>query len=70
MAGNTNIPERRRALQKQLAELQATLDVIDYKYWYYQVTENTGILDIRLSLSTEEQRYFHFKQPIDITLSP
>ncbi|KRK22938.1 MerR family transcriptional regulator [Lactiplantibacillus pentosus] len=49
MAGDSTIAERRdmfqkrrTALQQQMADLQATLDVVNYKYWYYQVAENAG----------------------------
>ncbi|EQM55329.1 MerR family transcriptional regulator [Lactiplantibacillus plantarum EGD-AQ4] len=49
MAGDSTIAERRdmfqkrrTALQQQMADLQATLDVVNYKYWYYQVAEDAG----------------------------
>lgn len=35
---------RRQAVQKQMAELQETLDVLDYKCWYYETAEALGSL--------------------------
>lgn len=46
--------ERRDALQKQMAELQATLDVVDYKCWYYQVAEDAGTCAIHETINDDE----------------
>lgn len=34
--------ERQRAVEKQIAELQATLDMIHHKCWYYQTALEAG----------------------------
>ncbi|WP_434434047.1 MerR family transcriptional regulator [Lactiplantibacillus paraplantarum] len=61
MAGDATISkrramfqERRTALQKQLAELQATLDVVDYKCWYYQVAEDAGTCAVHDTLADDQ----------------
>lgn len=34
--------ERRRAVKQQLADLQKTLDVLDYKCWFYETAIEAG----------------------------
>ncbi len=34
--------ERRETVKKQMAELQAVMDVIDYKFWYYDTACRLG----------------------------
>lgn len=34
--------ERRRAVRQQLADLQKTLDVLDYKCWFYETAIEAG----------------------------
>jgi len=34
--------ERRAAVEKQIAELQKTLDIIQYKCWYYETACEAG----------------------------
>ena len=49
MEGDTTLPqrrdmfyERRRAVEAQIEALQATLDMIDYKCWYYDTAVAAG----------------------------
>lgn len=49
MQGDTTIDDRlslfikqREEVKKQLDELENTLDVLDYKIWYYQTAKNLG----------------------------
>ena len=49
MEGDSTIDERlelfynqRRLLEAQMAELQRTMDVLDYKCWYYETAKETG----------------------------
>lgn len=37
---------RRRAVQQQMAQLQKTLDMLDYKLWFYQTSEAAGTTSI------------------------
>ena len=38
--------ERRRAVEEQMAQLQKTLEIIDYKCWYYETAINAGTTDV------------------------
>ncbi len=49
MAGDSTIDKRlalidrqRAAVEQQIAELQKTLHVLDYKHWYYSVAQEAG----------------------------
>ena len=38
--------ERRRAVEEQMAQLRKTLEIIDYKCWYYETAVNAGTTDV------------------------
>ena len=40
---------RREAVLQQIQKLQQTLEVIDYKYWYYQTALEAGTEEIHKS---------------------
>lgn len=46
--------ERRRAVLKQMETLQATLDVIDYKCWYYDAAAKAGSTASLQNLTLED----------------
>ena len=61
MEGDTTLPqrrdmfyERRRAVEAQIETLQATLDMIDYKCWYYDTAVAAGSSRALKALKPEE----------------
>ena len=46
--------ERRRAVLAQMERLQATLDIIDYKCWYYETAKSVGNTAFVDSIPDEE----------------
>lgn len=46
--------DRREALLAQMAALQQTLDVIDYKCWYYETARNAGSTDALNGITSED----------------
>lgn len=61
MQGDDTIPERlemfraqRQQLLAQMAELEKTLDVIDYKCWYYETAEKSGTTDVPRDMPYEQ----------------
>ena len=61
MEGDTTLPqrrdmfyERRRAVEAQIEALQATLDMIDYKCWYYDTAVAAGSSRALQTLKPEE----------------
>lgn len=61
MAGNDTIDERlqmflkqRERLQQQMDELQQTLDVVEFKCWFYETAKAHGCEDIPENMSDEE----------------
>lgn len=45
---------RRRAVQQQMAQLQKTLDMLDYKLWFYQTSERAGTTSIHDGQTVED----------------
>ncbi len=45
---------QREAVKAQMAELQETLDILDFKCWYYETAKQAGTTDVLLNLSAEE----------------
>lgn len=52
MKGNNTIDARlemfrrqRKVLEEQMAELQHTMDMVNYKCWYYETAQKTGTID-------------------------
>lgn len=61
MEGDSTIDERlqlfynqRKLLQAQMEELQRTMDVLDYKCWYYETAKETGTVRAPQTLSINE----------------
>ena len=59
--GDATIPERlqlfvnrRLAVQQQMAQLQKTLDLLDYKLWFYQTSEEAGTTSIHDGQTAED----------------
>ena len=59
--GDATIPERlqlfvnrRRAVQQQMAQLQQTLAMLDYKLWYYETSEAAGTTAIHDGQTVED----------------
>lgn len=47
--------ERKRMVEEQIANLQKTLETIDYKCWYYRTALEAGTENIHLHAKTEGQ---------------
>lgn len=61
MEGDSTIEERlqlfyrqRQILQAQMEELQHTMDVLDFKCWYYETARDAGMVQVPQSMSVEE----------------
>ncbi len=46
--------EQRNAIMEQLEELQKTLDILDYKCWYYETAEKAGTTSVLKDMSADE----------------
>ena len=46
--------DQREALLAQMAALQQTLDVLDYKCWYYETAQQTGSTDVLNDITPED----------------
>ena len=61
MEGDSTIDKRlqlfykqRQLLQAQMEELQHTMDVLDYKCWYYETAKETGSVEALKRMSPED----------------
>ena len=61
MAGNSTISERlnlirrqQKVVHAQMAQLQSTLDMLDYKEWYYLTAQQAGACAIHATLPEAE----------------
>ena len=45
---------QRKTLEAQMAELQHTMDMVDYKCWYYETAQKSGTIDIPKNLPLEQ----------------
>ena len=48
------IYRQREAVRAQMAELQKTLDTLDFKCWYYETAQEAGTTDVPRNLPLEE----------------
>lgn len=48
------IYRQREAVRAQMAELQKTLDTLDFKCWYYETAKEAGTTDVPRNLPLEE----------------
>lgn len=46
--------EQRVRIEQQMAELQKTLDVVNYKCWYYETAKKAGSEDVPKNMPDEE----------------
>lgn len=46
--------KQREAVQAQIAELQETLEILDYKCWYYETAGETGTTSVPRNMKLEE----------------
>lgn len=46
--------KQRELLRARMAELQATLDVLEYKCWYYETAQAAGTVAVPQSLAPEQ----------------
>ena len=46
--------EQREEIKKQMETLQFTLDVVEYKCWYYQTAKEAGSEEVPKNMPTEE----------------
>lgn len=60
-AGDSTIPERlamferqREAVNRQIAELQQMLDILNYKCWYYTTAESAGTTAVLEAMTFDE----------------
>lgn len=61
MAGDETIDERlelfkkqKTVIENQIAELQDTLNILNFKCWYYQTAKNSGSTSVPRNMSIEE----------------
>lgn len=61
MEGNDTIDARlemfrrqRKVLEAQMAELQHTMEMVDYKCWYYETARKTGTIDTPKNMPLEQ----------------
>ena len=45
---------QRKTLERQMAELQHTMDMVDYKCWYYETAQKTGTIETPKNLPLEQ----------------
>ena len=61
MEGDSSIEKRlelidrqREAVKQQMKQMQETLDMLEYKHWYYETAKEAGTCDIHKNMSEEE----------------
>lgn len=61
MKGDETIGERlelfhkqRKAVEEQISQLQATLDILNYKCWYYETAKKAGTTTVPREMNLEE----------------
>ena len=61
MEGDSTIDDRlaliirqQEAVRRQMAELQQTLDTLDFKRWYYETAQKAGTTEVLKAMSPEE----------------
>jgi len=46
--------KRKEAVEKQIAELEETLEVLKYKCWYYETAKNAGTCEVHNTIKIED----------------
>lgn len=73
LEGDTTIHKRLELFQKQkqlmqekMKSMQHTLDVLDYKCWYYETAENAGSVDVMKNIPADKipQKYRNIRQEL------
>ncbi|MDK2986617.1 MAG: hypothetical protein PWQ96_2261 [Clostridia bacterium] len=61
MEGDSTIDQRlemfkkqKEAVEKQIAQLQETLELLEYKCWYYETAKNAGTCAVHNTIKTED----------------
>ena len=76
MKGDETIGERlelfrnqRKAVEEQIEQLQATLDILNYKCWYYETAQKAGTTAVPREMSLEEvpEQLRHAKEMLQQT---
>ena len=76
MKGDETIGERlelfckqRKAVEEQIRQLQATLDILNYKCWYYETAQKAGTTAVPREMSLEEvpEQLRHAKEMLQQT---
>jgi DNA-binding transcriptional MerR regulator len=76
MKGDETIGERlelfckqRKAVEEQIEQLQATLDILNYKCWYYETAQKAGTTAVPREMSLEEvpEQLRHAKEMLQKT---
>lgn len=48
------IDRRRNAVEKQIEDLKATLETLDYKHWYYETARKAGTCDVHKTMNESD----------------
>lgn len=48
------ITKQREAVENKISELKSTLDILDFKCWYYETAKESGSTDIPRNMSSDE----------------
>lgn len=48
------IDNQQSAVLRQIAELEGTLDILEYKHWYYETAKKAGTCDIHKGMPEED----------------
>ena len=57
---------QREVLQKQMEELQHTLEMVDYKCWYYETAQKAGTVEVpqEMDLAGVPERFRKIRQEL------
>lgn len=48
------IDKRRKAVEEQISQLQETLEILDYKHWYYETAKEAGTCAVHNNMSEKD----------------
>ena len=57
---------QRKVLQKQMEELQHTMEMVDYKCWYYETAQKAGTVEVpqEMDLARVPERFRKIRQEL------
>lgn len=60
------IKQQKRSVKEQIEELTSTLEILDFKEWYYETARSAGTTDVPRRMSTEElpEKYRQVRQKL------